>query len=105
MAARSAEYAVKTTPTNMLDWESAYSSEPDPRALAQLNLPVLVAVGGNSHPAVVESNALIAKAVPEAAFATIGGASHFMTATHAGAVAELIVQHVSASEGGLRHQR
>jgi pimeloyl-ACP methyl ester carboxylesterase len=92
-------YAAKTTPTNILDWESAYSFEPSPQALAGLNLPLLVAVGEISHPAVVEANALIARSVPRASFATIPGAAHFMTATHAQAVADLIVRHVSGGQG------
>jgi pimeloyl-ACP methyl ester carboxylesterase len=91
-------YAANTTPTNILDWETAYSFEPRPDALAALNLPVRVAVGEKSHPAVVEANALIAEAVPGAFFATIEGAAHFMTATHPDAVADLIVRHV---DGGL----
>jgi pimeloyl-ACP methyl ester carboxylesterase len=90
-------YAVKTTPTNIFDWESAYASKPDPAALAALRLPVLVVVGENSHPAVVEANALIAKAILTATFATIAGATHFMTATHAAAVADLIDRHIFAS--------
>lgn len=90
-------YAVKTTPTNILDWQSAYAFEPSSVELAQLSLPVLVAVGQNSHPAVVEANSLIAKAIPGATFATVEGATHFMTATHAGAVANLISQHIAAS--------
>jgi pimeloyl-ACP methyl ester carboxylesterase len=92
-------YAAKTIPTNILDWESAYCFEPSPSALAALNLPLLVAVGENSHPAVVEANGLIAGAVPGASFATIPGAAHFMTATHAQAVADLIVRHLSSPLG------
>lgn len=88
------DYAVKTTPTNILDWKSGYGSELSSASLAALSLPVLVAVGENSHPAVVESNALIAKAIPGATFATIDGAAHFMIATHAGAVAILIARHI-----------
>jgi pimeloyl-ACP methyl ester carboxylesterase len=92
-------HAAKTTPTNILDWETAYAFEPSGEALAELKLPVLVAVGGNSHPAVAEANALLARALPRASFATIPGASHFMTATHAQAVADLIVGHVSGKPG------
>jgi len=92
------DYAVKTTPTNILDWSSAYASEPGAAALAGLNLPVLVAVGANSHPAVVEANSLIATAIPGATFVTIAGATHFMIATHANAVATLIDRHLSPRE-------
>lgn len=88
------DYAVKTTPTNIFDWESAYAFRPNPTTLAELSLPVLVAVGENSHPAVIEANALIARAIPQATFTTIGGAAHFMTATHAREIASLIERHV-----------
>jgi pimeloyl-ACP methyl ester carboxylesterase len=88
-------YAEKTIPTNILDWESAYASLPSPDALAAVDLPLLVAVGERSHPAVVQANALIAEAVPRASFATIAGAAHFMIATHPQKVADLIVRHVS----------
>lgn len=87
-------YLITTTPTNILDWTSAYASEPSRAALAKLSIPVVVAVGENSHPAVIAANSLIAKSLPAATFRTIQGASHFMTATHAGAVADLIAQHI-----------
>lgn len=91
-------YAVTTTPTNIVDWQSAYACVPDPAALAELTLPVLVAVGENSHPAVVEANSLIAKSIPGAQFVKMEGATHFMTATHADAVANLITQHIASSK-------
>lgn len=91
-------YAAKTTPTNILDWSSAYSFRPSIDAFAELQIPVLVAVGENSHPAVVEANSLIATAIPNASFATIEGAAHFMTASHPGAVAALIVEHIAKTK-------
>jgi len=88
-------HVANATATNILDWQSAYGAGYDPDALAELKLPVLVVVGGESHPAVREANSLIADAIPGAAFATIEGASHFMLATHPKEVASLIVRHVS----------
>lgn len=93
-------YAMATTATNILDWDSAYTSHPSPDALAALDLPVRVAVGEHSHPAVIEVNALIARAIPRASFETIAGADHFMIATHPDAVATLIVDHVAAGRAG-----
>jgi pimeloyl-ACP methyl ester carboxylesterase len=90
-------YAAQTTPTNILDWNNAYALEYSAIALADLDLPVLVAVGGESHPAVKEANSIIAGAIPSAALATIEGAAHFMTATHPKEVAALIVRHVSGA--------
>lgn len=49
-------YISKTTPTNILDWQSAYALDYDLGLLGSLDLPVAVAVGGDSHPAVKESN-------------------------------------------------
>lgn len=92
-------YAASTTATNLRDWTSAYASKPDRAQLAQLRVPTLVAVGTESHPAVVEANALIAKCLPAARFTAIEGASHFMIATHADAVAELVTRHVTESIG------
>jgi pimeloyl-ACP methyl ester carboxylesterase len=83
-------YAVKTTETNILDWQGAYDFAPAPETLARLRLPVAVAVGANSHPAVVRANFLISEEIPGAAFVTIAGASHFMTATHPEEVARLV---------------
>jgi pimeloyl-ACP methyl ester carboxylesterase len=88
-------HVADTTSTNILDWQSAYGAGYDPGALADLNLPVLVAVGGESHPAVTEANSLIAQAIPGATFETIEGASHFMIATHPRDVANLIVRHIA----------
>ncbi|MEA3008392.1 MAG: hypothetical protein QOJ91_84 [Sphingomonadales bacterium] len=90
-------YAAQTTPTNIRDWKSAYALEYSAAALADLDLPVLVAVGERSHPAVREANSLIAEAIPGSTSATIAGAAHFMTATHPVEVASLIVRLVSAS--------
>jgi pimeloyl-ACP methyl ester carboxylesterase len=87
-------HVVQTTPTNILDWHSAYTFQYNPRLLAALDLPVLVAVGSDSHPAVKETNSLLSKTIPGARFATIRGASHFMITTHPRDVASLIVQHV-----------
>jgi pimeloyl-ACP methyl ester carboxylesterase len=92
-------YAAKTTATNILDWESAYASEPEPEALAALSLRVLVAAGEKSHPAVVEANRLIAAAIPGASFHSISGAAHFMISSHPREVASLIAAHVAATAG------
>lgn len=92
-------YAARTTATNVLDWQGAYALEYGPGSLAGLGLPVLVAVGEASHPAVKRSNALIAAAIPGAAYVPIAGASHFMIATHPKQVADLVRCHVSGRQG------
>jgi pimeloyl-ACP methyl ester carboxylesterase len=90
-------YAAETTPTNILDWASAYAFQPTRDQLNRLTTPVLVATGQNSHPAVIEANELIATAIPGAKFTTVAGANHFMISTHARLVANLIDWHVSTT--------
>lgn len=91
-------YAVKTTATNLLDWESAYGFDLSADLLASVNLPVLVVTGEHSHPAVICANTLISRAISGSTRAIVPNASHFMIATHAGDVARLIVGHVNAAE-------
>ena len=53
-------YAVETTPVNMLDWACAYDHPLSPEMLAAIDVPVSVAVGANSHPAICRANGLAA---------------------------------------------
>jgi pimeloyl-ACP methyl ester carboxylesterase len=91
-------YAMETTAVNILDWASAFGFPLSPTALAAIDIPVLVAWGGESHPAAKRANALIGRSVTHSAAAEIDGAAHFMIATHADQVARLIAQHVHAAE-------
>ncbi len=94
-------YAVETTPVNILDWASAYGFPLSPTALAALEMPVLIARGDASPPAVQRANGLLAECIDGAALATIEGAAHFMIATHASEVAALIAQHVLSAQARL----
>jgi pimeloyl-ACP methyl ester carboxylesterase len=91
-------YAVETTPVNMLDWACAYDYELSPDMLAAIDVPVAVAAGASSHPAICRANGLVAMAIEGATFSTIGGATHFMISTHPASVAELIADNVGRSE-------
>jgi pimeloyl-ACP methyl ester carboxylesterase len=91
-------YAVETTPVNMLDWACAYDALLSPELLAAIDVPVTVAVGAKSHPAICRANGLAAVAIKGATFRTIGGASHFMISTHPAQVAELIAASVMRAE-------
>jgi pimeloyl-ACP methyl ester carboxylesterase len=95
-------YAVETTPVNILDWASAFGFPLSPAILAEINLPVFVARGGASHPAVQRANALFGECINDAALATIDGAAHFMIATHASELAHLIAEHVHRAEAAER---
>lgn len=95
-------YAVETTPVNILDWASAFGFSLSPAVLAAVDVPVFVARGGASHPAVQRANELLGECINGAALATIDGAAHFMIATHASELAQLIAEHVHRAEAGER---
>ena len=92
------DYAVATTPVNILDWASAYGFALPAASLAALEIPALVIRGGASHPAVQRANALLSECMSRAALATIETAAHFMTATHPHEVGCLVAQHVHRAE-------
>jgi pimeloyl-ACP methyl ester carboxylesterase len=90
-------YAVETTPVNILDWASAFGFPLSAASLAAVLIPSLVLRGGASHPAVQRANALLGERL-NGASVTIDGAAHFMIATHANVVADLIAVHVHRAE-------
>jgi pimeloyl-ACP methyl ester carboxylesterase len=89
------DYAVNTTPANVLDWACAYSFELSPHVLTTLKLPTLVVWGADSHPAVRRANELLALYIQGTSAAMIPNAAHFMTATHPKDTARLISEHLS----------
>jgi len=91
-------YAVETTAVNILDWASAYGFPLTPAALASVELPTLVLWGAESHPAVRRANELLGRCIASAWDVALAGASHFMIATHASEVAQLIAQRVAGTE-------
>lgn len=90
------DYAVETTPVNLLDWASAYGFCPTPALLATIAIPTLVVWGEASHPAAKRANQLLGQHIPDAGVATIAGAAHFMIASHAKQLADLIAHHVTS---------
>lgn len=87
------DYAVETTPVNLLDWASAYGFHLTPALLAMISTPTLVIWGAASHPSAKRANQLLGRHIPNAAVAEITGAAHFMIATHDRQLAGLIAQH------------
>jgi pimeloyl-ACP methyl ester carboxylesterase len=90
------DYAIETTPVNLLDWQGVYGFRLTPSLLAAVDIPALVLWGGNSHPAVRSANALLAKYMPHGSGSAIASAAHFMISTHAPQVAGLLAQHLAA---------
>jgi pimeloyl-ACP methyl ester carboxylesterase len=98
LPARVRAYAVTTTATNILDWASAYGFPLTAETLANVRLPTLVVLGDMSNPAVQRANALLSQRIGGATLDAIGGAAHFMIATHAIEVAQSIATHVHRAE-------
>jgi pimeloyl-ACP methyl ester carboxylesterase len=96
--ARVRNYAVETTPVNILDWASADGFDLSAATLAALEIPTLVVVGGSSHPAIRRANELLSQRINGAIFATVEASAHFMISTHAEQVARLIAAHVRRAE-------
>jgi len=92
------DYAVATTPVNLLDWICGYSFHLTPACLAKVEVPTLVMCGEASHPAMKRATALLSQCLAKGCLATIEGAAHFMIATHATAVADEIERHVAQSD-------
>lgn len=88
------DYAIETTPSNLLDWISAYGFRLMPASLATVAIPTLVLWGEASHPAVRRANELLGRHIPDAVRASIAGAAHFMIATHPQQFAGLTARHV-----------
>ena len=83
------DYAIETTPANLLDWASAYGFELTPALLATVEISTLVLWGEASHPAAKRANELLGQCLPNAGIAEIPGAAHFMISTHAREIARL----------------
>ena len=79
---------VATTPTNLLDWSSAWSFDVPLAAYAGITAPSLLVRGERSHPAVQRVAEVLSDAVSRSSLVTVPGASHFMIATHASDVAQ-----------------
>lgn len=92
------DYAVATTPVNLLDWICAYSFHLTRGCLAKVHVPTLVMRGANSHPAMKRATELLAEGLADSRLATVDGAAHFMISTHAAAVADRIERHVACAD-------
>jgi pimeloyl-ACP methyl ester carboxylesterase len=88
------DYAVQTTPVNLLDWASTYNFPLTAAALGSIDLPVLALRGSESPQAVQRANELVSECTPGATLVSIEGAAHFMIATHASRLAQLLADYV-----------
>ncbi len=91
-------FVAQTTPTLILDWESAYGSNISPEMLARLDQPLTVLIGRRSHPSVRLVGAILCRNVRDATLVEMEDAAHFMIGTHPGAVAGCIQDHLHLVE-------
>ena len=96
--ARARDYIVATTPTNLLDWSSAWSFDVPLAVYAGITAPSLLVRGERSHPVVQRVAEVLNDVISRSSLVTVPGASHFMIATHASDVARLIGEHVTTVE-------
>jgi pimeloyl-ACP methyl ester carboxylesterase len=94
------DYAIETTPVNLLDWKSVYGFGLTPALLASVRIPTLVLMGAKSHPAVKRANRLLGQCIPNAIVTKMEDAAHFMISTHAKEVAHVVAQHLA----GVQHE-
>jgi pimeloyl-ACP methyl ester carboxylesterase len=92
------DYAIKTTKTNLLDWRTAFGFSLPAAALETLDVPTLVCIGDRSHPAVQRANDLLSQDINGTPAVAIGGAAHFMIATHVDELCSLVARHVLGAE-------
>ena len=95
---RTRDYIVATTPTNLLDWSSAWCFDVALAAYRGITAPSLFVRGERGHPTVQRTAEVLNDVVPRSSLVTVHGASHFMIATHAADVARLIREHVAKVE-------
>jgi pimeloyl-ACP methyl ester carboxylesterase len=89
------DYAIETTPVNLLDWKSVYGFGLTPALLTAVRIPTLVLMGAKSHAAVKRANRLLGQCIPNATVTKVANAAHFMISTHAKEVAHVIAQHLA----------
>ena len=93
---RMREYIVRATPTHVLDIRSRFDTPL--QVFGNILLPTLVVRGERSAPPLRRSAEILSGALANASLRTIPAAGHFMTATHAAEVAQLVGDHVSQTE-------
>lgn len=81
------------TPTNILDWQTAYAPGITSDMFATLALPTLVVCGSTSHAAMQRCNQRLVQLLPQARLHMLDGANHFMIATHPADLTRLIAGH------------
>lgn len=88
------EYAVQTTPANVIDWPAMFGFRNPLSNYAKLDMPVLLIHGDRSHPSLHKIAELLHATIPNTKLEKISGASHLLIGTHPQEIAALIAAHV-----------
>lgn len=92
------EKLMSQTPTNILDWKTAYADSIKFADFSAVKVPALVVCGTLSHMAMQRCNQLLVDHLPQAQIMTLEGANHFMIGSHASDLTHAIEQHIRARE-------
>ena len=84
------DYCRATAPTNVLDWDCAWTFEPDLALAETLDVPVLLVRGALANPAIAMIYDRLAKTMTGGVEHPIEGAGHFMIASHPAECAALL---------------
>jgi pimeloyl-ACP methyl ester carboxylesterase len=91
------EFAVQTTPANVIDWPAMFAFRRPLSDYAALNIPVLWVHGTKSHVSLHKIAERVCARLPNAKLEKIPGASHLLIGTHPKEIAALIAAHVRAA--------
>jgi pimeloyl-ACP methyl ester carboxylesterase len=93
---RMREYIVAMTPTNILDWRTGFDLPLPP--FGDISVPSLVLRGEHGHPSMARCSEILAGMIPSASLVAVGGAGHFMIASHPAHVARLVSGALAGAE-------
>jgi pimeloyl-ACP methyl ester carboxylesterase len=98
MPPRVREYAIQTTPSNILDWSAHWAFRATLAHYAAIEVPALILHGGETHLAMRRVAQILAVQMANAKLGAIPGSRHFLISTHPREAAALIAEHVSSIE-------
>jgi pimeloyl-ACP methyl ester carboxylesterase len=90
------EQIIAKTPAHVFDMRSGF--DPKMASLRNILLPTRIVRGERTSPALRKCADILSGAMANASLHTIGGAGHFMTATHSVELAEHVADHVRKTE-------
>ncbi|MBL4719636.1 MAG: alpha/beta hydrolase, partial [Alphaproteobacteria bacterium] len=90
------DYCRETAGSNVLDWRTVFGFTATDTDLATLTAPTLVVRGEHASPSMRAITQTLQDNLPNAQSTVVGGANHFLTATHAAACASVLLEFWNA---------